>query len=126
MHEQGGPINHCFNLQDQEENMANAMVIWTSEILPNWEVMHSRRKVGDLRRRDCPLVFTYSSPEERNGGKASVKQVLSVHISLYDTEDVSVDDPVASLELHWTYPMHFYLSTTFSRTAHIVMLYTVS
>lgn len=82
------------------------MVNWTREISPNWEVMHSKKKVWELGCRDCSLLFMVKvqslavsplnfvkcfSQEERNSGKALVKHILSKH----DTEGVSVDDPNA-------------------------------
>uniref|UniRef100_A0A8C4RNX2 TBC1 domain family member 12 n=1 Tax=Erpetoichthys calabaricus TaxID=27687 RepID=A0A8C4RNX2_ERPCA len=38
----------------QEETIANAMVIWNSEILPNWEVMRNTRKVRELWWQGLP------------------------------------------------------------------------
>lgn len=95
------------------------MVIWTSEILPGWEVIHSQEKGWRIKVQGLPpsvhgkawslLVLSelnitpefmqYSSPEERDGGKASAKQVLSKYILFQDIECVSVDGPDAGLEL---------------------------
>ncbi|MBN3304397.1 NOC3L protein, partial [Amia calva] len=38
----------------QEEIIANAMVIWNTEILPNWETMRNTRKVRDLWWQGLP------------------------------------------------------------------------
>ncbi|MGH0119710.1 UNVERIFIED_CONTAM: hypothetical protein FKN15_058663 [Acipenser sinensis] len=38
----------------QEEVIANAMVIWNSEILPNWETMRNTRKVRELWWQGLP------------------------------------------------------------------------
>ncbi|MGH0136924.1 UNVERIFIED_CONTAM: hypothetical protein FKN15_008498 [Acipenser sinensis] len=38
----------------QEEVIANAMVIWNSEILPNWEAMRNMRKVRELWWQGLP------------------------------------------------------------------------
>ncbi|XP_066475848.1 TBC1 domain family member 12 isoform X2 [Tiliqua scincoides] len=38
----------------QEENIANAMVIWVNEILPNWESMRSTRRVRELWWQGLP------------------------------------------------------------------------
>ncbi|KAG8552318.1 hypothetical protein GDO81_004474, partial [Engystomops pustulosus] len=38
----------------QEENIASAMVIWNSEILPNWDAMRNTRKVRDLWWQGLP------------------------------------------------------------------------
>ncbi|XP_012578918.1 PREDICTED: TBC1 domain family member 12 [Condylura cristata] len=38
----------------QEENIASAMVIWINEILPNWEVMRSTRRVRELWWQGLP------------------------------------------------------------------------
>ncbi|KAE8590807.1 hypothetical protein XENTR_v10018211 [Xenopus tropicalis] len=38
----------------QEENIASAMVIWNTEILPNWDVMRSTRRVRDLWWQGLP------------------------------------------------------------------------
>ncbi|XP_033887303.3 TBC1 domain family member 12-like isoform X1 [Acipenser ruthenus] len=38
----------------QEEVIANAMVIWNSEILPNWEAMRNTRKVRELWWQGLP------------------------------------------------------------------------
>ncbi|XDV45028.1 hypothetical protein PO909_013205 [Leuciscus waleckii] len=38
----------------QEESIANAMVVWNSEILPNWESMRGLRRVKDLWWQGLP------------------------------------------------------------------------
>ncbi|XP_060048234.1 TBC1 domain family member 12 isoform X2 [Erinaceus europaeus] len=38
----------------QEENIASAMIIWINEILPNWEVMRSTRRVRELWWQGLP------------------------------------------------------------------------
>ncbi|CAH2322087.1 nucleolar complex 3 homolog [Pelobates cultripes] len=38
----------------QEENIASAMVIWNTEILPNWDAVRSTRKVRDLWWQGLP------------------------------------------------------------------------
>uniref|UniRef100_W5KBY7 TBC1 domain family member 12 n=1 Tax=Astyanax mexicanus TaxID=7994 RepID=W5KBY7_ASTMX len=38
----------------QEESIANAMVVWNSEILPNWESMRGTRRVRDLWWQGLP------------------------------------------------------------------------
>ncbi|KAG8523616.1 TBC1 domain family member 12, partial [Galemys pyrenaicus] len=38
----------------QEDNIASAMVIWINEILPNWEVMRSTRRVRELWWQGLP------------------------------------------------------------------------
>uniref|UniRef100_A0A673HJE4 TBC1 domain family member 12-like n=1 Tax=Sinocyclocheilus rhinocerous TaxID=307959 RepID=A0A673HJE4_9TELE len=38
----------------QEENIANAMVIWNMEVLPNWESMRNTRRVRDLWWQGVP------------------------------------------------------------------------
>nr|XP_021328827.1 TBC1 domain family member 12 isoform X2 [Danio rerio] len=38
----------------QEENIASAMVIWNSEVLPNWESMRNTRRVRDLWWQGVP------------------------------------------------------------------------
>ncbi|XP_018082987.1 TBC1 domain family member 12 isoform X2 [Xenopus laevis] len=38
----------------QEENIASAMVIWNTDILPNWDVMRSTRRVRDLWWQGLP------------------------------------------------------------------------
>ncbi|XP_052001998.1 TBC1 domain family member 12 [Xyrauchen texanus] len=38
----------------QEENIANAMVIWNTEVLPNWESMHNTRRVRELWWQGVP------------------------------------------------------------------------
>ncbi|KAK2878843.1 hypothetical protein Q8A67_019634 [Cirrhinus molitorella] len=38
----------------QEENIANAMVIWNTEVLPNWESMRNTRRVRDLWWQGVP------------------------------------------------------------------------
>uniref|UniRef100_A0A8C2H054 Rab-GAP TBC domain-containing protein n=1 Tax=Cyprinus carpio TaxID=7962 RepID=A0A8C2H054_CYPCA len=38
----------------QEENIANSMVIWNMEILPNWESMRNTRRVRDLWWQGVP------------------------------------------------------------------------
>ncbi|XP_065153559.1 TBC1 domain family member 12 [Paramisgurnus dabryanus] len=38
----------------QEENIANAMVIWNTEVLPNWESMRNTRRVRELWWQGIP------------------------------------------------------------------------
>lgn len=38
----------------QEENIASAMVVWNSEILPNWDAVRNTRKVRDLWWQGLP------------------------------------------------------------------------
>uniref|UniRef100_H3BE85 TBC1 domain family member 12 n=1 Tax=Latimeria chalumnae TaxID=7897 RepID=H3BE85_LATCH len=38
----------------QEDNIANAMVIWNNDILPNWETMRNTRKVRELWWQGLP------------------------------------------------------------------------
>ncbi|XP_052010192.1 TBC1 domain family member 12-like [Xyrauchen texanus] len=38
----------------QEENIANAMVIWNTEVLPNWESMRNTRRVRELWWQGVP------------------------------------------------------------------------
>ncbi|XP_044155894.1 TBC1 domain family member 12 isoform X1 [Bufo gargarizans] len=38
----------------QEENIASAMVVWNTEILPNWDAMRNTRKVRDLWWQGLP------------------------------------------------------------------------
>ncbi|XP_075072533.1 TBC1 domain family member 12 isoform X2 [Mixophyes fleayi] len=38
----------------QEENIASAMVVWNTEILPNWDAMRSTRRVRDLWWQGLP------------------------------------------------------------------------
>nr|XP_011736666.1 TBC1 domain family member 12 isoform X1 [Macaca nemestrina] len=71
----------------QEENIASAMVIWINEILPNWEVMRSTRRVRELWWQGLP-------PSVR--GKV---WSLAVGNELNITPGVSVADREASLEL---------------------------
>ncbi|KAI5629614.1 TBC1 domain family member 12 isoform X2, partial [Silurus asotus] len=38
----------------QEESIARALVVWNSEILPNWENMRNTRRVKDLWWQGLP------------------------------------------------------------------------
>uniref|UniRef100_G1PUT3 TBC1 domain family member 12 n=1 Tax=Myotis lucifugus TaxID=59463 RepID=G1PUT3_MYOLU len=100
----------------QEENIANAMVIWINEILPNWEVMRSTRRVRELWWQGLPpsvrgKVWSLAVGNELNitpelyeiflsRAKERCKS-LSETSSENDTEDigVSIADREASLEL---------------------------
>ncbi|XP_054585209.1 TBC1 domain family member 12 isoform X2 [Eptesicus fuscus] len=98
----------------QEENIANAMVIWINEILPNWEVMRSTRRVRELWWQGLPpsvrgKVWSLAVGNELNitpelyeiflsRAKERCKS-LSETSSENDTEGVSIADREASLEL---------------------------
>ncbi|KAM4636278.1 TBC1 domain family member 12 [Discoglossus pictus] len=100
----------------QEENIANAMVIWNTEILPNWEAMRSTRRVRDLWWQGLPpsvrgKVWSLAIGNELNITPELYEIFLSrakerwksfsETSSENDTEDagVSVADREASLEL---------------------------
>ncbi|KAB0390383.1 hypothetical protein E2I00_007209 [Balaenoptera physalus] len=98
----------------QEENIASAMVIWINEVLPNWEVMRSTRRVRELWWQGLP-------PSVRGKvWRLAVGNELNITPELYeiflsrakerwksfsetnsenDVEGVSVADREASLEL---------------------------
>lgn len=98
----------------QEENIANAMVIWINEILPNWEVMRSTRRVRELWWQGLPpsvrgKVWSLAVGNELNitpelyeiflsRAKERWKSFSEIS-SENDTEGVSVADREASLEL---------------------------
>ncbi|XP_066094886.1 TBC1 domain family member 12 isoform X1 [Saccopteryx bilineata] len=98
----------------QEENIANAMVIWNNEILPNWEVMRSTRRVRELWWQGLPpsvrgKVWSLAVGNELNITPELYEIFLSrakerwksfsETSSENDTEGVSVADREASLEL---------------------------
>ncbi|KAM5321193.1 TBC1 domain family member 12 isoform 2-T2 [Glossophaga mutica] len=98
----------------QEENIANAMVIWINEILPNWEVMRSTRRVRELWWQGLPpsvrgKVWSLAVGNELNITPELYEIFLSrakerwksfsETSSENDTEGVSVADREASLEL---------------------------
>uniref|UniRef100_A0A8C9DHY7 TBC1 domain family member 12 n=1 Tax=Prolemur simus TaxID=1328070 RepID=A0A8C9DHY7_PROSS len=98
----------------QEENIASAMVIWINEILPNWEVMRSTRRVRELWWQGLPpsvrgKVWSLAVGNELNITPELYEIFLSrakerwksfSETSLEnDTEGVSVADREASLEL---------------------------
>ncbi|XP_054975130.1 TBC1 domain family member 12 isoform X2 [Sorex araneus] len=98
----------------QEENIASAMVIWINEILPNWEVMHSTRRVRELWWQGLPpsvrgKVWSLAVGNELNITPELYEIFLSrakerwksfsETSSETDTEGVSVADREASLEL---------------------------
>ncbi|KAM8924151.1 TBC1 domain family member 12-like [Pelodytes ibericus] len=100
----------------QEENIASAMVIWNTEILPNWDGLRSTRRVRDLWWQGLPpsvrgKVWSLAIGNELNitpelydiflsRAKERWKS-FSETSSENDTEDVgvSVADREASLEL---------------------------
>ncbi|XP_047408837.1 TBC1 domain family member 12 [Sciurus carolinensis] len=98
----------------QEENIASAMVIWINEILPNWEVMRSTRRVRELWWQGLPpsvrgKVWSLAVGNELNitpelyeiflsRAKERWKSFSETN-SENDTEGVSVADREASLEL---------------------------
>ncbi|XP_043912592.1 TBC1 domain family member 12 isoform X2 [Protopterus annectens] len=100
----------------QEENIANAMIIWNTEVLPNWETMRHTRKVRDLWWLGLPpsvrgKVWSLAIGNELNithelyeiflsRAKEQWKS-LSETVSENDTEDsgASISDREASLEL---------------------------
>lgn len=98
----------------QEENIANAMVIWINEILPNWEVMRSTRRVRELWWQGLPpsvrgKVWSLAVGNELNITPELYEIFLSrakerwksfsETSSENDTEGLSVADREASLEL---------------------------
>nr|XP_027795797.1 TBC1 domain family member 12 isoform X2 [Marmota flaviventris] len=98
----------------QEENIASAMVIWINEILPNWEVMRSTRRVRELWWQGLPpsvrgKVWSLAVGNELNITPELYEIFLSrakerwksfsESNSENDTEGVSVADREASLEL---------------------------
>ncbi|XP_019595397.2 TBC1 domain family member 12 isoform X1 [Rhinolophus sinicus] len=98
----------------QEENIANAMVIWINEILPNWEVMRSTRRVRELWWQGLPpsvrgKVWSLAVGNELNITPELYEIFLSrakerwksfsETSSENDTEGISVADREASLEL---------------------------
>ncbi|XP_016019641.2 TBC1 domain family member 12 isoform X1 [Rousettus aegyptiacus] len=98
----------------QEENIANAMVIWINEILPNWEVMRSTRRVRELWWQGLPpsvrgKVWSLAVGNELNITPELYEIFLSrakerwksfsETSSENDTEGVFVADREASLEL---------------------------
>ncbi|XP_044096074.1 TBC1 domain family member 12 isoform X2 [Neovison vison] len=98
----------------QEENIASAMVIWINEILPNWEVMRSTRRVRELWWQGLPpsvrgKVWSLAVGNELNitpelyeiflsRAKERWKSFSETN-SENDAEGVSVADREASLEL---------------------------
>ncbi|KAM4031158.1 TBC1 domain family member 12 [Anomaloglossus baeobatrachus] len=100
----------------QEENIASAMVVWNSEILPNWDAVRNTRKVRDLWWQGLPpsvrgKVWSLAVGNELNitpelydiflsRAKERWKS-LSETTSENESEDagVSVADREASLEL---------------------------
>uniref|UniRef100_A0A8C4LWP4 TBC1 domain family member 12 n=1 Tax=Equus asinus asinus TaxID=83772 RepID=A0A8C4LWP4_EQUAS len=98
----------------QEENIASAMVIWINEILPNWEVMRSTRRVRELWWQGLPpsvrgKVWSLAVGNELNITPELYEIFLSrakerwksfsETSSENNTEGVSVADREASLEL---------------------------
>ncbi|XP_058154783.1 TBC1 domain family member 12 [Dasypus novemcinctus] len=98
----------------QEENIASAMVIWINEILPNWEVMRSTRRVRELWWQGLPpsvrgKVWSLAVGNELNItpelyeiflSRAKERwKTFSETSSENDTEGISVADREASLEL---------------------------
>uniref|UniRef100_A0A673T536 TBC1 domain family member 12 n=1 Tax=Suricata suricatta TaxID=37032 RepID=A0A673T536_SURSU len=98
----------------QEENIASAMVIWINEILPNWEVMRSTRRVRELWWQGLPpsvrgKVWSLAVGNELNITPELYEIFLSrakerwksfsETSSENDTEGISVADREASLEL---------------------------
>ncbi|XP_032691902.1 TBC1 domain family member 12 isoform X2 [Lontra canadensis] len=98
----------------QEENIASAMVIWINEILPNWEVMRSTRRVRELWWQGLPpsvrgKVWSLAVGNELNITPELYEIFLSrakerwksfsETSSENDAEGVSVADREASLEL---------------------------
>ncbi|XP_044924900.1 TBC1 domain family member 12 isoform X1 [Mustela putorius furo] len=98
----------------QEENIASAMVIWINEILPNWEIMRSTRRVRELWWQGLPpsvrgKVWSLAVGNELNitpelyeiflsRAKERWKSFSETN-SENDAEGVSVADREASLEL---------------------------
>uniref|UniRef100_A0A8C6G941 TBC1D12: TBC1 domain family, member 12 n=1 Tax=Mus spicilegus TaxID=10103 RepID=A0A8C6G941_MUSSI len=98
----------------QEESIASAMVIWINEILPNWEVMRSTRRVRELWWQGLPpsvrgKVWSLAVGNELNITPELYEIFLSrakerwksfsESSSENDTEGLSVADREASLEL---------------------------
>ncbi|XP_039727631.1 TBC1 domain family member 12 isoform X2 [Pteropus medius] len=98
----------------QEENIANAMVVWINEILPNWEIMRSTRRVRELWWQGLPpsvrgKVWSLAVGNELNITPELYEIFLSrakerwksfsETSSENDTEGVYVADREASLEL---------------------------
>ncbi|XP_041600976.1 TBC1 domain family member 12 isoform X1 [Vulpes lagopus] len=98
----------------QEENIASAMVIWINEILPNWEVMRSTRRVRELWWQGLPpsvrgKVWSLAVGNELNITPELYEIFLSrakerwksfsETSSENDMEGVSLADREASLEL---------------------------
>ncbi|XP_057591182.1 TBC1 domain family member 12 isoform X2 [Hippopotamus amphibius kiboko] len=98
----------------QEENIASAMVIWINEILPNWEVMRSTRRVRELWWQGLPpsvrgKVWSLAVGNELNITPELYEIFLSrakerwksfsETSSENDLEGVSVADREGSLEL---------------------------
>ncbi|XP_076981501.1 TBC1 domain family member 12 isoform X2 [Tamandua tetradactyla] len=98
----------------QEENIASAMVIWINEILPNWEVMRSTRRVRELWWQGLPpsvrgKVWSLAVGNELNITPELYEIFLSrakerwksfsETSSENDAEGISVADREASLEL---------------------------
>ncbi|XP_025129930.1 TBC1 domain family member 12 isoform X4 [Bubalus bubalis] len=98
----------------QEESIASAMVIWINEILPNWEVMRSTRRVRELWWQGLPpsvrgKVWSLAVGNELNITPELYEIFLSrakerwksfsETSSENDVEGVSVADREASLEL---------------------------
>nr|XP_004653092.2 TBC1 domain family member 12 isoform X1 [Jaculus jaculus] len=98
----------------QEENIASAMVIWINEILPNWEVMRSTRRVRELWWQGLPpsvrgKVWSLAVGNELNITPELYEIFLSRAKERWksfsetssdnDTEGISVADREASLEL---------------------------
>ncbi|XP_040600834.1 TBC1 domain family member 12 isoform X2 [Mesocricetus auratus] len=98
----------------QEESIASAMVIWINEILPNWEVMRSTRRVRELWWQGLPpsvrgKVWSLAVGNELNITPELYEIFLSRARERWksfsetssdnDIEGISVADREASLEL---------------------------
>ncbi|KAL1787192.1 TBC1 domain family member 12 isoform X1 [Sigmodon hispidus] len=98
----------------QEESIASAMVIWINEILPNWEVMRSTRRVRELWWQGLPpsvrgKVWSLAVGNELNITPELYEIFLSRARERWksfseassdnDVEGISVADREASLEL---------------------------
>ncbi|XP_055470045.1 TBC1 domain family member 12 isoform X2 [Psammomys obesus] len=98
----------------QEESIASAMVIWINEILPNWEVMRSTRRVRELWWQGLPpsvrgKVWSLAVGNELNITPELYEIFLSRAKERWksfsetssdtETEGISVADREASLEL---------------------------
>ncbi|XP_042545406.1 TBC1 domain family member 12 isoform X1 [Dipodomys spectabilis] len=98
----------------QEESIASAMVIWINEILPNWEVMRSTRRVRELWWQGLPpsvrgKVWSLAVGNELNITPELYEIFLSRAKERWksfsetssdnDIEGISVADREASLEL---------------------------